>query len=66
MIQDHFPDETKFTIGLLSALPHLCAMVAMTLAGLSSDRTGERRGHVAIAALAGAAGWLIAWRAESP
>lgn len=66
IINDHFPGESKLTIGLLSALPHVCAILAMTLVGTSSDRTGERRGHLALSAVASALGWLIAWRAESP
>ncbi len=53
---------TNFQIGLLTALPHLCAIVAMSLVGFSSDRTGERRWHLAGSALAAALGWaMVAW-----
>ncbi len=56
------PSLTNFQIGLLTALPHLCAVVCMALVGISSDRTGERRLHLAGAALAAAVGWgLVAW-----
>jgi MFS transporter, ACS family, tartrate transporter len=55
-----------FQIGLLSALPHLCAIFAMTLFSAHSDRTGERRGHVAVAALTAAVGWSISALASSP
>jgi len=47
-------------IGLLAALPSGCAVLAMIVFGTSSDRTGKRRTHVALAALLGAAGWTIA------
>jgi len=54
---------TNFQIGLLlTALPHLCAIVAMSLVGINSDRTGERRWHLSGSALAAAIGWsLVAW-----
>ena len=62
LIRGQFQGASTFQIGLLSALPHLCAVVGMTLWGVSSDRCGERRGHLAIAAAVGAAGWaLTAW-----
>ncbi len=38
------------------ALPYVVAMAAMVLAGLSSDRSGERIWHIAGAAFAGALG----------
>lgn len=42
--------------GWLVALAYFTAIAAMVLWGLSSDRRGERVGHVAVASLAGAAG----------
>jgi predicted MFS family arabinose efflux permease len=37
-------------------------VIGMTLVGISSDRTGERRGHLTAAALLAAVGWsLTAW-----
>jgi ACS family tartrate transporter-like MFS transporter len=66
LISGRFPGADKFVIGLLSALPHVCAIVGMTLLSASSDRTGERRGHVALAAALAASGWLLAWQAPSP
>jgi ACS family tartrate transporter-like MFS transporter len=44
--------------GLLVALPYGVAMAAMVMVGMSSDRRGERVGHVAGSALAGAFGLL--------
>jgi ACS family tartrate transporter-like MFS transporter len=48
------------TIALVSAIPYVAAAVAMVMVGAHSDRTGERRWHVALSALAGAAGFAIA------
>jgi nitrate/nitrite transporter NarK len=45
---------------LLSAIPFAAALVAMVLIGRHSDRTGERKGHVAVCALTGAAGLVVA------
>lgn len=44
--------------GFIVALPYLLAVGAMVLLGVSSDRSGERAGHVAFGAFAGAAGML--------
>lgn len=44
--------------GFLVALPYLLAMIAMVLAGWSSDKSGERVFHVAGAALLAALGLL--------
>ncbi|WP_374122334.1 MFS transporter [Variovorax boronicumulans] len=52
--------------GLLTGVPYLCAGVAMVLNARHSDRTGERRFHVLIAACIGAVGLLMAALAGSP
>ena len=44
----------NFTIGVLSAIPYVAAAITMVFVGLSSDRSGERRWHAAVPALAGA------------
>jgi MFS transporter, ACS family, tartrate transporter len=44
--------------GFIVALPYLLAMGAMVALGASSDRSGERAGHVAFGAFAGVAGML--------
>jgi MFS transporter, ACS family, tartrate transporter len=41
-------------IGIASAVPNLLAVIIMVLVGISSDRTGERRWHIACSAFAGA------------
>ncbi|MEX2188496.1 MAG: MFS transporter [Pirellulales bacterium] len=62
LIKAQYGNLDNFQIGLLSALPHLCAVVGMTLFGISSDRRKERRGHLAAAALMATSGWaLAAW-----
>jgi D-galactonate transporter len=59
LIKEQYQNSTNFQIGLLTALPHLCAIAAMTIVGIHSDRTSERRWHLAGSALAAAAGWGI-------
>jgi ACS family tartrate transporter-like MFS transporter len=52
--------------GWLVALAYFTAIAAMVLWGLSSDRRGERVGHVATAALVGAAGLIGAALLSKP
>ncbi len=52
--------------GFLVALPYLLAMGAMVALGYSSDRRGERAGHVAFAAFAGAVGMAGAVLLNNP
>jgi len=47
-------------IGVIAAIPYIAAAVAMVLAGLHSDRSGERRWHVAIAGFTGGLALCIA------
>jgi ACS family tartrate transporter-like MFS transporter len=47
-------------VSLISALPYLAAAIAMVLVGRHSDRSDERRWHVALSALAGASGFAAA------
>ena len=42
------------TVGLLVMIPHIVGLVVMLLVSRSSDRTGERRFHVAVPAVASA------------
>lgn len=64
ILEGQFTGVSKLELGLVSALPHLAAVVAMLLVGVHSDRTGERRWHVAGAAAFAAAGWGLS--AASP
>jgi len=46
-------------IGLLTTIPWMVAAVVMVLVGHHSDRTGERRWHIAISAFVGAAAFAV-------
>ncbi|WP_211471834.1 MFS transporter [Collimonas humicola] len=48
-----------FKIGLISAIPFLCAVFAMILIGRRSDRMRERRWHLIVPALLGAVGFIV-------
>jgi ACS family tartrate transporter-like MFS transporter len=54
-----FSGMSTFRLGLLSSVPYITAAIAMVLVSFHSDRTGERRWHVAVPAFAGAAGLLL-------
>ncbi|CAG9171950.1 MFS transporter [Cupriavidus pinatubonensis] len=51
--------KSALDIGLLTAIPYGCAVVGMVLFAFSADRSGERRWHIAIPAVAGALGLLL-------
>jgi MFS transporter, ACS family, tartrate transporter len=48
-----------FKVGVLTAIPYAAGAIAMVLAGRHSDRAGERRWHIAIAAAVSAAGLVL-------
>jgi MFS family permease len=55
------------TIGMLSAVPYIGALIGMVLVSRHSDRTLERRYHAAFPCLACAVGLIgIGWFANSP
>jgi MFS transporter, ACS family, tartrate transporter len=56
---------SNLIIGLLSAIPYLATAIAMVLVGMHSDRTGERRWHLAGSAFVGAIGLACAAYATS-
>jgi ACS family tartrate transporter-like MFS transporter len=66
LIKDRFGDISKLEVGLLAAIPNLFAVAAMILNGYHSDRTGERRWHVAVPAFVCAVGWAICALCEDP
>lgn len=49
--------ENVMTIGILSVIPFLIALIVQYLNARHSDRSGERRWHVAIPAFCAAIGW---------
>ena len=50
----------NLNIGLFSAIPFGCAIVAMNLFGRSADARRERRWHLVVPALMGAVGFIVA------
>lgn len=50
----------NLNIGLLSAIPFICAIVAMNICGRSADARRERRWHLIVPALIGAVGFTVA------
>ncbi len=55
---------TNEQTGLVTVIPYACGALAMFLWGRHSDRTGERRWHLALAALLGAIGFMLGSHAE--
>jgi ACS family tartrate transporter-like MFS transporter len=47
-------------LSAITAIPFIVALIGMVLIGRHSDRTGERKGHVAACALTGAVGLALA------
>lgn len=53
-------------VGFINAIPYLVAGIMMYVIGRSSDRTGERRFHIAASAFAAAIGFAIAAKSQNP
>jgi ACS family tartrate transporter-like MFS transporter len=51
-------------VGIINGLPYLVAGFVMYWVGRSSDRTGERRGHMAAGAIIATAGFAVAATAD--
>lgn len=56
----------SFVLGCVVAIPYLFSVVAMILNGTHSDRTGERRWHIAIPCILGAIGLAVMAYATNP
>jgi len=54
------------TVGFINAIPYVGAVVVMLITGYHSDRTGERRWHVAIAATTSAVGFAFSAYLQNP
>jgi MFS family permease len=50
----------NLNIGLISAIPFVCAVIAMNLLGRSADARRERRWHLVVPAVLGAVGFVVA------
>ena len=61
-----FSGQGEFVVGLINAIPYLVSAFAMVFWGRHSDRTGERRWHVAGAAMASAAGFGLSAYFRNP
>lgn len=61
-----FGVKAPLEIGLYSMIPWAIAAVVMLLVGASSDRTGERRWHAILSALAAALGFGICLMTRNP
>ena len=66
IIDTHFPNRGADQIGLLYAIPSLVAAIGMLLFSRHSDRSGERRWHLAVAAFVAAIGWALSATLQSP
>jgi D-galactonate transporter len=55
-----FSGSSDLLVGFISAIPYLAAAIGMVIIGRNSDRTRDRRLHVAASAFAGAAGLTAA------
>ena len=53
-------------VGLINAIPYFTAGVVMYVVGLNSDKTGERRWHIALSATAASVGFLVAATVTNP
>ncbi|BBL79845.1 MFS transporter [Rubrobacter xylanophilus] len=58
-IIEEFSGLEEFLVGLLSAIPYLAAAVGMVVFAWHSDRTGERRWHLAVPAALAALGMAL-------
>jgi ACS family tartrate transporter-like MFS transporter len=65
LLEEHFRGATGVRIGLLTVIPNLAAIAGMVLVGASSDRSGERRWHIAGSAMMAATGWCLLALASS-
>jgi sugar phosphate permease len=53
-------------VGFINAIPYLVAGLMMFIVGRNSDRTGERRFHIAFSAFSAAIGFAIAAKSQNP
>ncbi|MDB5330064.1 MAG: major facilitator superfamily 1 [Phycisphaerales bacterium] len=59
LIRQAWPGHTNQQVVLMTAIPYSAAAIGMVLVALHSDRTGERRWHVAGSLFVGAAGAAV-------
>jgi len=61
-----FSEMNFAKVGWINAIPYFVAMIAMLVTGSHSDRTGERRWHVAVAAATSAIGFALSAYLKNP
>jgi MFS family permease len=66
LVKAGFASLSNVEIGFVSALPFLCAIVGLSLIGRHSDRTGDRRWHLAFLGLAGGVTLIVGTQMASP
>jgi MFS transporter, ACS family, tartrate transporter len=57
---------STFEVGVASAVPYVFSAIASIVIGRHSDKTGERKWHIALPAFLGAAGFVVASMASNP
>jgi len=65
LVKREFPGLGSVGLGLVTAIPYLCAVIAMVAVGRSSDQRRERTWHLALPLAAGSLGLLVAAYAGS-
>lgn len=66
IIKSGFKGLTSFENGLVSAVPFVCGAIVLVLVGRNSDRTGDRRWHLASLGFVAAAGLLLSLVVGNP
>lgn len=61
-----FSGQSNAVVGLINSIPYIVAGVVMLLVGRHSDRTGERKGHVAAAAIVSSVGFALSGYLHNP
>jgi len=61
-----FSGKSDAVVGFINAIPYLGAGLVMLLVGRHSDKTGERRGHLAVAAITSAVGFALSAYFKNP
>ena len=61
-----FSGKSDAIVGWINAIPYMIAAIVMLLVGRHSDRTGERRWHVAVAAISSAVGFALSAYFKNP
>jgi ACS family tartrate transporter-like MFS transporter len=61
-----FADLNFTAVGFINAIPYFVAVIVMLLTGYHSDKTGERRWYVSIAAVVSAIGFALSAYLKNP